>query len=85
MGSEYYFIFWQRSSRKRNFMGNFSNGAISAVLKANLDLEDIEGMRDAVRDLMQFCVSDETVLACLNQDTGFYAMELVKLLDESLK
>ena len=36
-------------------MGNFSNGAISAVLKANLDLEDIEGMRDAVRDLMQFC------------------------------
>lgn len=66
-------------------MGNFSNGAISAVLKANLDLEDIEGMRDAVRDLMQFCVSDETVLPCLNSDTGFYAMELVKLLDESLK
>ena len=66
-------------------MGNFSSGAISAVLKANLDLEDIEGLRNAVRDLMQFCVSDETVLPCLNSDTGFYAMELVKLLDESLK
>lgn len=66
-------------------MGNFSSGAISAVLKANLDLEDIEGMRNAVRDLMQYCVSDETVLPCLNSDTGFYAMELVKLLDESLK
>ena len=66
-------------------MGNFSSGAISAVLKANLDLEDIEGLRNAVRDLMHVCVSDETVLPCLNSDTGFYAMELVKLLDESLK
>ena len=66
-------------------MANYSNGAISEALNAQLDSEDIEGMRNAVRDLIQFCVSDETVLACLDQNTCFYAMELVKILDESIK
>jgi hypothetical protein len=47
--------------------------------------EEIKGMRNAVQELMQFCVSDEDVLACLDTDTCHYAMELTKILNKSVE
>jgi hypothetical protein len=47
--------------------------------------EEIKGMRNAVQELMQFCVSDEDVLASLDTDTCHYAMELTKILNKSVE
>ena len=47
--------------------------------------EEIKGMRNAVQELMQFCVSDEDVLASLNSNTCYYAMELTKILNKSVE
>lgn len=47
--------------------------------------EEIKGMRNAVQELMQFCVSDEDVLASLDTNTCHYAMELTKILNKSIE
>lgn len=47
--------------------------------------EEIKGMRNAVQELMQFCVSDEDVLASINSNTCYYAMELTKILNKSVE
>ena len=52
---------------------------------SDFDPEEIKGMRNAVQELMQFCVSDEDVLACLDTNTCHYAMELTKILNKSVE
>lgn len=58
---------------------------LSETVKNTLDAEEIEGMRNAILNLMQFCVSDDSILQCLDSDTCFYAISIVRFFDNTIK